>query len=85
LFHGVRRIADHVALLLDPAWRRWDGGKVRSLAEQIHAARDLDALPVLADALEDAGCAAADLLGHLRRPGGHVPGCWALDLLRGAS
>jgi hypothetical protein len=38
-------------------------------------------LAVLADALEDAGCADPDLLGHLRSPGPHVRGCWALDLI----
>jgi hypothetical protein len=36
---------------------------------------------LLADALEDAGCTDADLLGHLRGPGPHVRGCWALDLV----
>jgi len=40
-------------------------------------------LAVLADALEDAGCTDADLLGHLRSPGPHVLGCWALDLILG--
>jgi hypothetical protein len=40
-------------------------------------------LPVLADALTEAGCADADLLGHLRSPGPHVRGCWAVDLLLG--
>lgn len=38
-------------------------------------------LAVLADALEEAGCMNADLLGHLRSPGLHVRGCWAVDLL----
>jgi hypothetical protein len=38
---------------------------------------------VLADALEDAGCSDAGLLGHLRSPGPHVRGCWALDLVLG--
>src|SRR5262249_2543129 len=42
-----------------------------------------DRLPALADALEGAGCANADILGHCRRPGEHVQGCWVLDLLRG--
>jgi hypothetical protein len=37
----------------------------------------------LADALEDAGCTDADILSHLRSPGPHVRGCWALDLLLG--
>jgi hypothetical protein len=37
----------------------------------------------LADALEEAGCADADILSHLRGPGPHVRGCWAVDLLLG--
>jgi hypothetical protein len=46
---------------------------------------DAARLAVLADALEDAGCDQADLLGHLRGPGPHVRGCWAVDLLLGKS
>jgi hypothetical protein len=42
-------------------------------------------LAVLADALEDAGCDNAELLGHLRGPGPHVRGCWVVDLLTGRS
>ena len=44
---------------------------------------DPQRLAVLADALEDAGCADPGLLGHLRSPGPHVRGCWALDLVLG--
>jgi hypothetical protein len=40
-------------------------------------------LVVLADALEEAGCDRAELLSHLRGPGPHVRGCWAVDLLLG--
>jgi hypothetical protein len=40
-------------------------------------------LAVLADALEEAGCTDADILGHLRGPGPHVRGCWPVDLLLG--
>jgi hypothetical protein len=40
-------------------------------------------LAVLGDALEDAGCSDTVLLGHLRGPGAHVRGCWALDLILG--
>jgi hypothetical protein len=40
-------------------------------------------LTILADALEDAGCADADVLEHLRDPGPHVRGCWVIDLLLG--
>jgi hypothetical protein len=42
-----------------------------------------DHLAVLADALEDAGCTDAAILGHLRGPGPHVRGCWALDAILG--
>jgi hypothetical protein len=38
-------------------------------------------LALLADALEDAGCTDVELLGHVRGPGPHVRGCWALDLV----
>jgi hypothetical protein len=40
-----------------------------------------DRLAVLADALEEAGCADADILGHLRGPGPHVRGCFVIDTL----
>jgi hypothetical protein len=40
-------------------------------------------LAVLSDALEEAGCTDADILAHLRSPGPHVRGCWALDLILG--
>jgi hypothetical protein len=40
-------------------------------------------LAVLADALEEPGCSDAELMAHLRRRGGHVRGCWALDLVLG--
>jgi hypothetical protein len=63
---------------------------ITRLAEAAYAERDprhgwLDAgrLAVLADALEEAGCTAEELLEHLRRPSGHVRGCWALDLILG--
>jgi hypothetical protein len=47
------------------------------------ARRDADgrAFVLLADALEDAGCTDAELLGHLRGPGPHVRGCWGVDLI----
>jgi hypothetical protein len=45
--------------------------------------RALDRLPILADALEEAGCTDADILAHCRGPGPHVRGCWVVDLLLG--
>jgi len=75
---------------VDPSWLAWDGGAVPKLAtiayeERVLPAGTLDPalLAVLADALEEAGCADAELLGHLRGPGPHVRGCWVVDLLLG--
>ncbi len=60
-----------------PEWQ-W---AVLRLARVVYDERTFDGLPRLADALEEAGCAAAVLLTHLRAPGQHARGCWALDLL----
>ncbi len=75
---------------LNPAWLAWRGGVVRELAGAAYDGRRLpegtlepERLGELADALEDAGCGDAELLGHLRGPGPHVRGCWALDLVLG--
>ena len=55
----------------------------RQLAEGIRADQAFDRLPILADALEEAGVTDAELLAHCRRDGGHVRGCWALDVVLG--
>jgi hypothetical protein len=91
----------HVALVHDlfgnpcrpvtvsPAWRT---PQVVALAQAAYEQRELPAgtldlarLAVLADALEEAACADQDILAHLRGPGPHVRGCWAVDLLLGKS
>jgi hypothetical protein len=51
---------------------------VMNLACHVEAAGDFAALPVLADALDDAGCDRQDVLDHLRSGGPHARGCWAL-------
>jgi hypothetical protein len=56
---------------------------VLALAQGINDERAFDRLPILADALEDAGCDNADILGHCRQPGEHARGCWVVDLLLG--
>jgi hypothetical protein len=68
---------------IDGACRAWHSGAMAKLAESIHAARAFDRLPVLADALEEAGCTDAEILGHCRGPGPHVRGCWVVDLILG--
>jgi hypothetical protein len=51
------------------------------LAEVVYRERRFEDLPILADALEEAGCDVTGILVHLRDPGPHVLGCWGLDLL----
>jgi hypothetical protein len=68
---------------MDPAWLRWGEGSVPKIAQAIYDERCFGDLPVLADALEDAGCTAMDILTHCRHPGEHVRGCWVIDLLLG--
>jgi hypothetical protein len=68
-------------MVLDPDWLTWNDGCVRNLAQGIYDARRFRELPILADALEDAGCTAIDLLAHLRNGLRHFRGCWALDVL----
>jgi len=63
--------------------KTWLTVNVVALAKQIYESRDFGAMPVLADALEDAGCMEANILSHLRSPGPHVKGCWAVDLILG--
>jgi hypothetical protein len=61
----------------------WRTSNVRALARGIYADRAFDRLPILADALEDAGCDNADILNHCRGGGEHVRGCWVVDLVLG--
>jgi hypothetical protein len=61
----------------------WNDGTVRRISEGIYEERAFDRLPILADALLDAGCDNDDLLAHCRSDGPHVRGCWALDLILG--
>jgi hypothetical protein len=68
------------AVTLNPAWRT---SNVTALAQSIYDDRAFDRLPILADALEDAGCDNADILNHCRQPGEHVRGCWVVDLVLG--
>jgi hypothetical protein len=68
---------------IDPAVLPYDGGASPRLAEAIYRDQRFEDLPVLADLLEEAGCTDAALLGHLRGPGPHALGCWALDAALG--
>ena len=61
----------------------WLTPTVQSIAASIYRDRAFDRLPILADALEEAGCTNADVLLHCRQPGEHVRGCWVVDLVLG--
>ncbi len=63
--------------------KSWRTETVRALATGIYAERAFDRMPILADALEDAGCEHADILTHCRGDGPHVRGCWVVDLILG--
>jgi hypothetical protein len=64
----------------DPTWRT---PTAVAVALRMYDDRAFDAMPVLADALQDAGCEALDILGHCRRPGEHVRGSWVVDMVLG--
>ena len=68
-------------LLLVRDWLTWGDGIVLALAGAIDEERAWDRMPILADALEDAGCDESALLDHLRQSERHARGCWVLDLI----
>jgi hypothetical protein len=69
---------------IDPHWLDANGGQVRAVARGIAEEGRFADLPVLADALEDAGCSDEQVLSHARQPA-HYRGCWLLDAIVGKS
>lgn len=67
-------------IAFDPEWRT---SNVVSLSKSMYESRDFSAMPILSDALQDAGCENEDILNHCRSDGPHVKGCWAVDLILG--
>jgi hypothetical protein len=65
---------------VDPFWLT---PSVVAVAQTIYEERQFEDMPILADALEEAGCHHPDILGHCRESGEHVRGCWLVDLLLG--
>jgi len=68
-------------ITIDPSCLLWNDRAVAKLAETIYQEQSFDRLPILSDALEDAGCVDGELLAHCRSAGPHVRGCWAIDLI----
>jgi hypothetical protein len=63
----------------------WTTPTVASLAEAIYSERAFDRMPILGDALEEAGCNNVDILSHCRSDKPHIRGCWVVDLVLGKS
>ncbi len=64
--------------------RVWGTDTVLAMARQMYDSREFSAMPILADALQDAGCDNGDILGHCRDTTvSHVRGCWVVDLVLG--
>jgi hypothetical protein len=72
----------HRPVAFDPSWQT---SIAVGLARAMYESRAFDRMPILADALEEAGCDTADVLAHCRGPGPHVRGCWVVDLVLGKS
>jgi hypothetical protein len=79
-------------VVFDDTWRLWNQGIIPALAAGISEERGFERMAILGDALEEAGCPCASsaragheqgqtILDHLRGPGPHVRGCFALDLI----
>jgi hypothetical protein len=66
---------------ISPEWLSCNEGTVEKLARSIYEQRTFDRLPILADALEHAGCHDEAVLAHCRDSGPHNRGCWVIDLL----
>ena len=62
---------------------RWLTETVVGIASCIYTERAFERMPILADALQEAGCENEVVLNHCREPGEHVRGCWVVDLLLG--
>ena len=67
--------------LPDPAWLAWGGGTVKAMAERVEEGQAFGLLPLLGDALEEAGCTSEDVLEHCRGAEPHVQNCWVIRML----
>jgi hypothetical protein len=68
---------------IDPAWLAWNDCCIERLTRGVYEDRAFDRLPILHDALLDAGCDDEAMLAHCRTGEGHVRGCWVVDALLG--
>lgn len=69
---------------VDVRWVEWNDGCVRLMAAFISRLRAFDVMPILADALEEAGCDVVPMLDHCRQTQTHTADCWVLKAIRDA-
>jgi hypothetical protein len=67
-----------VTVCYDP---NWSTSTAAAIAREMNESRDFSAMPILADALQDAGCNEPKILEHCRAKKPHVRGCWACSLV----
>ena len=73
------------AVAIEPEWLTLADRMVPKLTTAIYEDRAFERMPILGDALEEAGGTNQDILEHCHLPGQHVKGCWIVDLVRGCS
>ena len=62
----------------------WQTSTATAVARQMYDSREFSLMPILADALQDAGCECPEVLDHCRDPKGiHARGCWVADHVLG--
>jgi hypothetical protein len=71
------------SITINPEWIKWQNGKLSTTAQSIDKENRYSDMPILADALEEAGCTDSDMLNHCRKEHRHIKGCWVLDMLLG--
>lgn len=80
ILQAAEAVRGHPLPIMHSDWRT---STVVALAQGIYDDRAFDRLPILADALQDAGCDNPDILNHCRDTGPHARGCWVVDLVLG--
>jgi hypothetical protein len=83
--HAANLLRDHIPNPFLPLeWNPdWFTSTVRELAGHIYSRREFSTMPILADALQDAGCEDEQILSHCRAEKPHARGCWVLDAILG--
>ena len=81
LFRCILGNPFHPVSAIFPAVLAWHDRTAPRIAQSIYDDRAFDRLPILHDALLDAGCDDEAILSHCRSEGPHVRGCWVLDLI----